>query len=245
LIGLISAMDEELVRFRDRVELDQTVKQAGIDFYFGRLAGQKVVLLKCGVGKVNGAVATQLLIDRFGVDAVIFTGLAGALVPHLKRGDVVVSNYVVQHDIDLTAFGRRPGEIPDLARMIEAEPKLVHLAADSAEEVFQAGDEERHVLVGTIATGDSFVANPEKIRWLQREFGAVATEMEGGAVGQVCQMNRVPFVVVRVISDGSGGGAAGEFIMFLDEASGVTFRIVYTMLSRWGTRVPAQELLAV
>jgi adenosylhomocysteine nucleosidase len=245
LIGLISAMDEELVRFRDRVELDQTVRQAGIDFYFGRLAGQKVVLLKCGVGKVNGAVATQLLIDRFGVDAVIFTGLAGALVPHLNRGDVVVSNYVVQHDIDLTAFGRRHGEIPDLARMIEAEPKLVHLAADSAEEVFQAGDETRQVLVGTIATGDSFVANPEKIRWLQREFGAVATEMEGGAVGQVCQMNRVPFVVVRVISDSSGGGAAGEFIMFLDEASGITFRIVYTMLSRWATRVPAQEPLTV
>ena len=245
MIGLISAMDEELIRFREQVELDQTVRQAGIDFYFGRLAGQKVVLLKCGVGKVNGAVATQLLIDRFGVDAVIFTGLAGALVPHLKRGDVVVSNYVVQHDIDLTAFGRRPGEIPDLARMIEAQPRLVHLAADAAEEALREFNGQRNMIVGTIATGDSFVADPVKIRWLQREFGAVATEMEGGAVGQVCQMNRVPFVVIRVISDGSGGGAAGEFIMFLEEASNLTFRIVNTMLSRWSATVPVVALQEV
>ena len=243
MIGLISAMEEELVRFREVIEPDQTVRQAGLDFYFGRLAGQKVILLRCGVGKVNAAVATQLLIDRFGVDAVLFTGLAGSLVPHLNRGDVVVSNFVVQHDIDLTAFGRRPGEIPDLARMIEADPKLVHIAAEAAEAVISQGDEERQLVVGTIATGDGFVSDPRRIRWLQREFGAVATEMEGGAVGQVCQMNRVPFVVVRVISDGAGGSAAGEFIMFLDEASDLTCRIVTTGLNLLGDR--AREPLAL
>jgi adenosylhomocysteine nucleosidase len=238
MIGLISAMEEELVRLRERFEPDQVVKQAGLDFFFGELSGQKVVLLRCGVGKVNAAVATQLLIDRFGVDAVIFTGLAGSLVPHLKRGDVVVSNMVVQHDIDLTAFGRRPGEIPDLARMIDADPKLIHIAADAAEEVIAESDKARQtaspcgMTVGTIATGDSFVSDPERIRWLQREFGAIATEMEGGAVGQVCQMNKVPFVVIRVISDGSGGGAAGEFIMFLDEASELTCNIVSRTLAK-------------
>ncbi|MCD6249451.1 MAG: 5'-methylthioadenosine/adenosylhomocysteine nucleosidase [candidate division Zixibacteria bacterium] len=231
MIGLISAMEEELVRLRDRFEPDQVVKQAGLEFFFGELAGQKVVLLRCGVGKVNAAVATQLLIDRFGVDAVIFTGLAGSLVPHLKRGDVIVSNMVVQHDIDLTAFGRRPGEIPDLARMIEADPKLIHLAAEATEAVIAESGETRQMTVGTIATGDSFVSDPERIRWLQREFGAIVTEMEGGAVGQVCQMNRVPFVVIRVISDGAGGGAAGEFIMFLDEASDLTCRIVTKSLA--------------
>ena len=231
MIGLISAMEEELVRLRDRFEPDQVVKQAGLEFFFGELAGQKVILLRCGVGKVNAAVATQLLIDRFGVDAVIFTGLAGSLVPHLKRGDVIVSNMVVQHDIDLTAFGRRPGEIPDLARMIEADPKLIHLVADATEAVIAETGETRQMTVGTIATGDSFVSDPERIRWLQREFGAIVTEMEGGAVGQVCQMNRVPFVVIRVISDGAGGGAAGEFIMFLDEASDLTCRIITRSLA--------------
>lgn len=242
MIGLISAMEEELVRLRERFEPDQVVKQAGLEFFFGELAGQKVVLLRCGVGKVNAAVATQLLIDRFGVDAVLFTGLAGSLVPHLERGDIVVSNMVVQHDIDLTAFGRRPGEIPDLARMIDADPKLVHMAADAAEAVIAKAGEKRQVMVGTIATGDSFVSDPERIRWLQREFGAVATEMEGGAVGQVCQMNKVPFVVIRVISDGAGGGAAGEFIMFLDEASDLTCRIVTKCLEIMTDKKVEQEL---
>jgi adenosylhomocysteine nucleosidase len=245
MIGLMSAMEEELVRFRESLELDQVVKQAGIDFYFGQMAGQKVVLLKCGVGKVNAAVATQLLIDRFGVDGVIFSGLAGGLVGNLRRGDIVVSNFVVQYDIDLTAFGRRPGEIPDLARMIEASPRLVRVVADAADEVIQHDSLSRQMVVGTIATGDSFVASPDKVRWMQREFGAVAVEMEGGAVGQVCQMNRVPFVVVRVISDSSSGSAAGEFIMFLDEASAITSKIIHSALHRLAAKATDRQPQAV
>jgi adenosylhomocysteine nucleosidase len=230
MIGLISALEEELVLFRKHLDLRQTVRHADIEFFVGRLSGQEVVLLRCGVGKVNAAVATQVLIDQFHADRIIFTGLAGALVPHLHRGDVVISNYVVQHDVDLTAFGRRPGQIADAARMIEADPKLVHAAAEAFERVAAGADNQRQMVVGTIATGDTFVSDPGRIRWLQREFGAVATEMEGGAVGQVCQMNRVPFVIIRVISDGSGGGAASEFILFLDEASDLSFKIATSLL---------------
>ncbi len=152
-------------------------------------------------------------------------------MPHLKRGDVVVANYVVQHDVDLTAVGRRHGQIDDHLRMIETDPKLVHSVADACERVLAGSDTPRQMVVGTVATGDSFVSDPERIRWLQREFGAIATEMEGGAVGQVCLMNRVPFAVLRIISDSSGGGAAGEFIMFLDEASDLSSRIVTEFLS--------------
>lgn len=139
MLGLISALEEELVLFKDHYQVDQVVTQAGVDFHLGRLADQKVILLRCGVGKVNAAVATQLLIDRFGVDAVIFTGLAGSLVPHLNRGDLVVSNFVVQHDIDLTAFGRRPGEIPELTRMIEADPKLIRAATEAYDRISESG----------------------------------------------------------------------------------------------------------
>ena len=242
MIGLISALEEELALFRKHLDMNQVVKQAGIDFHMGRLAEQDVILLKCGVGKVNAAVATQLLIDRFGVNAVLFTGLAGGLVPYLKRGDVVISSSVVQYDIDLTAFGRRPGEIPDLARTIDADPKLIHTTADAFEEVVSLEENERRMVVGTIATGDTFISDPSRIRWLQREFGAVATEMEGGAVGQVCQMNKVPFVVIRIISDGGGGSAAGEFIMFLDEASDLSYRIIIALLSRLS--VPASVAAA-
>jgi len=235
MIGLLSALEEELLLFKKQAEITETVTQAGLTFYFGTLADQKIVLLRCGVGKVNAAVATQLLIDRFGVDAVIFTGLAGALVPYLKRGDIVVSNFVVQHDIDLTAFGRRFGEIPDMNRQFEADPKLARLATDAYEKIGPGEETGNQLVVGTIATGDSFVSDPERIKWLQREFGAVATEMEGGAIGQVCAMNKVPFVIIRVISDGAGDGAAGEFIMFLERASELTCRLLTNMLRLMST----------
>jgi len=102
MIGLISALEEELVLFKEHSNIEQVVSQSGIDFHFGNLAGQKVILLRCGVGKVNAAVVTQLLIDRFGVNAVLFSGLAGALAPHIHRGDIVISNFVVQYDVDLS-----------------------------------------------------------------------------------------------------------------------------------------------
>ena len=147
--------------------------------------------------------------------------------------------FVVQHDVDLTAFGRRPGQIPDLARQIEAAPALVSAAADAYDEVASTRKLDSQMVVGTIATGDSFISNPDKIRWLQREFGAVATEMEGGAVGQVCEMNRVPFVIIRVISDGAGEEAAGQFIAFLDQASELTFEIAQALLSRLAKPQPS------
>ncbi len=231
VIGLISALEEELIQQKQAMEIDQVVTRAGIEFSLGTLQDQKVILLHSGVGKVNAAVATQLLIDHFGVDSVVLTGLAGSLVPHVNRGDVVISSSVVQHDIDLTAFGRRHGEIPDLARLIEADAGLVHRVADACEAVLAKEEPRRQMVVGTIATGDSFVSDDDRIRWLQREFGAVAIEMEGGAVGQVCSMNHVPFVVIRVISDSASGSAAGEFIQFLGEASELSYKIVTGFLS--------------
>ncbi len=176
MIGLISAMEEELALFRKHLVGEKTVPHCGIDFHFGRLEGREVVLLRCGVGKVNAAIATQVLVDRFNAESVIFTGLAGTLVPYLNRGDIVVSSSVVQHDVDLSAFGRRVGELPDLARAIDADQKLVHAAAEVCDRV-TADYPDRKTVVGTIASGDSFVADPDKIRWLQHEFGAVAVEM--------------------------------------------------------------------
>jgi len=231
MIGLISAMEEEIILFRERSEIAETVPVAGIDFHIGVLEGRNVVIVRSGIGKVNAAVATQILVDRFAVRAVIISGLAGSLVPTLRRGDVVVSNIVVQHDVDLTSFGRRAGEIPDVARLLEADAILVHAAAEAFE---QSNDREagRSLLVGTIATGDVFVSDPSQSRWLQREFGAVAVEMEGGAVGQVCRMNGIPFVAIRVISDAGGEGAADEFRQFLSRASVLAFAIVSGMLRK-------------
>ena len=230
MIGIISALDEELQLFLDEAQVDNKIVQSQITFHFGTLAGHSVVLLKCGVGKVNAAIATQLLIDRFGVDSVIFTGMAGGLVPYIKKQDIVISNFVVQYDVDLTAFGRRPGEIPELSRLIEANPQLIKSARSAFDQYKTDNSIESQVIVGTIACGDTFVSDSEKIQWLQTEFGAVAVEMEGGAVGQVCQMNKVPFVVIRVISDVASETAASDFIFSLEDASNTTFGIVQKML---------------
>ena len=230
MIGIISALDEELQLFLDNADVHNKVMQSKISFHFGTLEGHAVILLKCGVGKVNAAIATQLLIDRFGVDSIIFTGMAGGLVPYIQKQDIVISNFVVQYDVDLTAFGRRPGEIPELSRLIEADPKLIKSARTAFDQYKSDHEILSNVIVGTIACGDTFVSDSKKIQWLQTEFGAVAAEMEGGAVGQVCQMNNVPFVIIRIISDVASETAASEFIFSLEDASKSTFGIVQRML---------------
>ncbi len=232
MIGIISALDEELQLFLDKADIGKSIVQSQITFHFGTLEGHAIVLLKCGVGKVNAAIATQLLIDRFGVDSIIFTGMAGGLVPYIKKQDIVISNFVVQYDVDLTAFGRRPGEIPELSRLIEANPNLIKSARKAFDTYKSEKSIKSNVIVGTIACGDTFVSDSEKIQWLQTEFGAVAVEMEGGAVGQVCQMNNVPFVIIRIISDVASETAASEFIFSLEDASKTTFGIVQQMLKQ-------------
>jgi adenosylhomocysteine nucleosidase len=234
MIGLLSAMEEETELFRQNLKIIESSTHAGITFYKGALNGIEVVLARCGIGKVNAAAATQLIIDKFGITKIIFTGLAGTLVPYLKRGDVVISNFVGQHDFDLTAFGKRPGQVTDSGRLIEADPRLVQIAAKAYEDSLAQNRKEAQMVVGTIVTGDSFVADGERLKWLQREFGAVAAEMEGAAVGIVCQANKIPFVVIRIISDGASDDAAGQFIMFLDEASELSYKIVTSMLPQIG-----------
>lgn len=235
MIGLLSAMVEETERFRNNLQTTNTSRVGNVSFYSGALNGSEIVLGSCGVGKVNAAAAAQAMIDHFSVSHIIFTGLAGSLVSHLKRGDVVVSSFVGQHDFDLTAFGKRPGQVGDSERLIEADANLVRLATQAFDRVY-GNSTDRQLVVGTIVTGDSFIADKTRLAWIHREFGAVAAEMEGAAVGEVCRANNVPFAVIRVISDSASNAAAGEFIMFLDEASETTYQIVAEMLPSVGKR---------
>ncbi len=234
MIGLLSAMEEETQLFRQHLQIDNTTSCGEVTYHTGTLNNTEVVFGRCGVGKVNAAAAAQAMIDKFNVTAIIFTGLAGTLVPYLKRGDVVISNFVGQHDFDLTAFGKCPGQVTDTGRLIEADPKLVEIAVKAYEENLAKERISSQMVVGTIVTGDSFVADAARIKWLQREFGAVAAEMEGAAIGQVCFSNKIPFVVIRVISDSASDDAAGQFILFLDEASEISYRIVSAMLPQIG-----------
>jgi adenosylhomocysteine nucleosidase len=230
VVGIIGAMEDEMMLFQSRLENASTSTHAKMAFLSGTLNGQEIVLLKSGIGKVNAAVGTQIMIDRFPVSEILFTGLAGSLVPHLARGDVVVSNFVVQYDFDLTAFGRRHGELPDVGRMIEADPRLVKLVCYAFDNVFPKSNGTPRLVVGTVASGDGFVADPRKVDWLQREFGAVATEMEGAAVGYTCHLNDIPFVVLRTISDSGDSSAKDQFEAYLRKASENSFSIVSNVL---------------
>jgi len=206
-IGLIGAMAEEIQRIDERMEETSASDIAGIRFLEGIFCGKKVVLCKSGVGKVNAAACTQILIDRFGVDAIIFTGLAGALDPTLNIGDIVIP------------FADRS--------VFPADERLIKLAAEAGESVA-----EGRVLIGRVLSGDQFIADRELVRKLHTEMGGACIEMEGSAVAQVCAMNGLPYVVIRSMSDKADGSAHVNFAEFTVKAADRSFRIVEQMIRR-------------
>ncbi len=241
MIGIIGAMSEEIVLFTKSMDVVEKKTIARMEFTVGQLSGKKIVLLQSGIGKVNATIGTQIMIDYFNVDLIIFTGLAGALLPNLSRGDVVISNNVVQYDFDLTAFGRQHGELPDVGRILEVDTKLVKFACYAFDDVIEKKKGNPKVIVGTICSGDRFISDPRKINWLQREFGAVATEMEGAAVGYTCHLNDVSFVIIRTISDTGGESATDDFDAYLKVASENSYKIVSTMLRIMSYRDQAES----
>ncbi|WP_022666840.1 5'-methylthioadenosine/adenosylhomocysteine nucleosidase [Desulfospira joergensenii] len=219
MIGIIGALGEEVDLVCHRLKQTQSLTKAGIVFCRGKLEDLEVTVVKCGVGKVNAAICTQILADVFQCEKILFGGVAGALFPGLKQGDVVISSHAVQFDIDLTAFGRRQGELADHDRLIEADPYMVQAASAAFDEQVKGMQTPPEMVVGTIVSGDRFISDPDTIRWLQREFSGVCTEMEGGALGYTCKINQIPFVIIRIISDSAGKDAVGEFDSFLSKSS--------------------------
>lgn len=226
MIGIIGALDEEIDLVREELKGVETVEKANHIFHRGTLENKDVTLVKCGVGKVNAAICTQILIDNFKCEKIIFGGVAGSLLASLKQGDVVISSHVVQFDIDLTAFGRRHGELANHDRLIEADHKLINASTSSFDDMYEKSSEPPALMVGTIVSGDSFISDPKTIKWLQREFGAACTEMEGGAIGYTCKINETPFVIIRVISDSADDEAADQFDSFLTKSSNTLFNLI-------------------
>lgn len=225
-IGLIGAMDEEIRLLLESMEEVQTSNTAGITYHEGRIGEKKVVLCKSGVGKVNAAVCTQVLIDHYHVDAVVFTGVAGALDPELEIGDIVVSKACMQHDMDVTPLGFARGIIPfQETSIFPADSVLVELALQVSRRLFDGKARE-----GLILSGDQFVADRELVKLLHEQLGGTCTEMEGSAVAQVCHMNGLPYVVIRSMSDKADGSAHVNFPEFTQLASKHSYQIVEGML---------------
>lgn len=226
-IAVIGAMDSEITLLKSQMKDIEEKKIGTITFYEGELEGKDIVLLKTGVGKVNSAVGANTVIREFGADKIIFTGVAGAINRDLDVADVVISKDLVQHDVDLTAFGRPMGLIPGEEKIeFVADPELIKLAEESAIKVL--GKDK--VMIGRIATGDQFIADKEKVRFLGEQFKADAVEMEGASVAQVAQIYGVPFVVLRALSDKADGGAEMVYDEFVQIAANNSAEIVKEML---------------
>ncbi|MDX8335778.1 MULTISPECIES: 5'-methylthioadenosine/adenosylhomocysteine nucleosidase [Cetobacterium] len=216
LLGIIGAMNEEVVQLKEVMNLVETKELGGYQFFKGTLFNREIILVECGIGKVNAAICSTLLIQEFKVDKVLFTGVAGGLNPEINIGDIVISTDLVEHDFDCTAFGYDHGVIPRMENSkFKADDELVVLAKKVAEENFG----KERVFVGTIVSGDVFVASNEKINWLRETFTGECTEMEGAAVAHVCSVMKKPFVIIRSISDKANHDANMNFDEFVKLAA--------------------------
>lgn len=215
MIGIIGAMDEEVEQITAAMDVRREEVKAEMTFRAGALSGRDAVVVRSGIGKVNAAVCTQILVDDFHVDSVINTGIAGALKPQIHMADIVISSDVLHHDMDATGFGYAPGQIPRMDTLsFAADPRLVRLAQECcAEAVPQAG-----VHVGRIVSGDQFISDQSVKEQICRNFDGYCTEMEGAAIAQAAYLNHVPFVIIRSISDQADDCATMDYPAFEKQA---------------------------
>ena len=225
-IGIIAAMAEELEILLEDLTLEEKKEKANMTFHKGSLYGKTVVAVVCGIGKVNSAICTQILASEYNVDRVINVGVAGGIGKDIYPGDIVVAENLVQHDMDTTAFGDKMGQIPRLDTFdFKCDEQMVAIAKKACEEI-----PELNSFTGRIVSGDQFIANIEKIQWLDKEFGAISCEMEGASIAQVCYLNSIPFVVIRSISDNANNGAHMDYQKFIPVAVKNSTRILKQML---------------
>lgn len=230
MIGVIGAMSVEVQLLIDRMTEIKEIKKARMTFYSGKLEGKDVAVVKCGVGKVNAAVCTQILIDVFNVEAIINTGVAGGLLPEIETGDVVVSSELVEHDMDVTALGYRLGQIPDIDDSVfKADKNLIDLATRCSKEVLK----DKNVFVGPIVSGDQFINSSEKVVFLRKAFNGYAVEMEGAAIAHCAYLNNIPFVIIRGISDKADEESNLSFEEFTEMAARNSSEIVCNMIRYW------------
>ncbi|AEG30789.1 5'-methylthioadenosine/S-adenosylhomocysteine nucleosidase [Thiomicrospira cyclica] len=228
-IAVIAAMEEEIILLREQLVDRETIKIAGFEFYQGRIADRDVVLLRSGIGKVNAAMSTAILIDRFAPQAVINTGSAGGFHTDLEVGDIVISSSVCHHDVDVTPFGYVHGQLPGLPACFIPDEMLIakaKLAIESLGEVTH--------MHGLIATGDRFVHLLEDVAHTRTKFPEmIACEMEAAAVAQVCHQFEMPFVIIRALSDIAGKENVIAFDAFLAQAADHSTRVVVAMIKQF------------
>lgn len=210
ILGIIGAMDVEVALLKEKMENSTVSSWAGMEFCQGILKGIPAVVVQCGVGKINAAMCTQLLIDRFSVTAVVNTGIAGSLDAKLDIGDLVISRDAIHHDFDLRFWGRPIGQVPGLdVTAFPAAESLVRSAYAAAEAINPG-----HNRIGRVASGDQFICSREQKDKIISDTQAVCAEMEGASIAHTAYRNGVPFVIVRAISDKADNSAEMDYPAF-------------------------------
>ncbi len=210
-IGIIGAMELEVETLKSEMSVSKIVKKANMDFYEGTLNGANVVIVRSGVGKVNASLCTQILVDIFNVTHIINTGVAGSLNAKLDIGDILVSKDALHHDVDVTIFGYKLGEVPQLGlREFPADEHLVTLALEACRKV----NPDIHAIPGRVVSGDQFISENEIKKKLIQEFHGDCAEMEGASIAHGAYLNHVPFVIIRAISDKADNSAEMDYPTF-------------------------------
>lgn len=229
-IAIIGAMEEEVALLRENIQDRTQETVAGCEFTFGKMHGTEVILLKSGIGKVNAAMSTTILLEKYKPDYIINTGSAGGFHPSLNVGDAVISSEVRHHDVDVTAFGYEYGQVPQLPPAFLADAKLVAVAEAAAKEI-----SDMQIVKGVIATGDSFMSDPDRVAFVRGKFEDLqAVEMEAAAIAQVAHQFGVPFVIIRSLSDIAGKESDVSFDQFLDQAARHSAALVMKMVAALG-----------
>ncbi len=210
--AVIGAMNEELELLLQSVKVENRRERAGLQFVEGHFENRPLVAVRSGIGKVNAALCTQLLVDLYHPWGIINTGVAGGIDSAVEIGDLVLSEAAVHHDMDIQALGLAPGIIMGMeTSRFTADPRLLQLAKTAAAGVF----EPHQIHTGVVATGDQFISSVEKRHWIAKTFQALCAEMEGAAVAQTAYVNNVPFVIVRGVSDKADASSPTNFTAFL------------------------------
>ena len=227
MIGIIGAMEEEVAVLKESMDIEKVVEYASMQFYKGVLCGKKVVVVRSGIGKVNAAVCTQILADKFNVDILINTGIAGSLDAAIDIGDMVISTDLVEHDMDASIFGDPIGQIPRMDTFsFPADRELVKKAVQANTEA----NPDIKTFTGRIVSGDQFVSSAEMKDKLVRLFDAKCTEMEGAAIAHTAYLNKISCVIIRAISDKADNSATMDYPTFEKQAIKHSVKLVRNLL---------------
>lgn len=232
MLGIIGAMDVEIDTVKSKLQSQTVTRIAGMDFVCGTLEGVMVCAAQCSPGKVNAAMCAQIMIDRFKVSCVINIGVGCSLSERVVIKNVVIATDVCEYDVDITALGEPRGYINGL-NMIQI-PTDKALSDELAQTAIICGEKIHR---GSVASGDTFIANNDLKAMLSEDFGAICGEMEGGAIGHVCAANGVPFAVLRSISDGGNADAQLDYPTFKTVAANISTSIILNFIKKQKTQI--------